>query len=92
MLPASCRNSQPPTPWSSRVEYVTLNLPNDFVLTLTRQITPTQFLDTINTINEILISAHSLRHSFVDNALSFFTLQISRLVLTPHYEKVSGCQ
>lgn len=53
------------------------------------QITPTQFLETVNSINEVLISAHSLRHSFVDNALSFFTLHLSRLVTTSHYEKVS---
>jgi hypothetical protein len=53
------------------------------------QITPTQFLDTINTINERLIAAHSLKHSFIDNALAFFTLQVSRAVLTPHYEKAS---
>ncbi|KAH9921332.1 Golgin subfamily A member 7/ERF4 family-domain-containing protein [Fomitopsis serialis] len=51
------------------------------------RLTPTQFLETINAINEILISAHSLKHSFVDNALSFFTLQTSRLVLASHYDK-----
>lgn len=51
------------------------------------QITPTQFLDTINTINEHFIAAHSLRHSLVDNALAFLTLQLSRLVLHSHYEK-----
>lgn len=54
------------------------------------QITPTQFLETVNAINECLISAHSLRGSFVDNALAFFTLQLSRLVLKSHYEKVSN--
>lgn len=54
------------------------------------KLTPTQFLETINAINEILISAHSLKHSLVDNALSFFTLQTSRLVLSSHYEKVSN--
>lgn len=52
------------------------------------QITPTQFLESINAINEVLISAHSLRHSFLDNMLSVFTLQLSRLILTSHYEKV----
>ncbi|KZT68784.1 hypothetical protein DAEQUDRAFT_691874 [Daedalea quercina L-15889] len=51
------------------------------------RLTPTQFLETVNAINEIMISAHSLKHSFVDNALSFFTLQTSRLVLASHYEK-----
>jgi len=51
------------------------------------RITPTQFLESINAINEILISAHSLSHSCLDNMLAFFTLQLSRLVITAHYEK-----
>jgi len=51
------------------------------------RITPTQFLESINSINEILISAHSLSHSCLDNVLAFFTLQLSRLVTTTHYEK-----
>ena len=52
------------------------------------QITPTQFLETINAINEILLSAHSLGHAFVDNALAFFSLQTSRVLKKSHYEKV----
>lgn len=52
------------------------------------QITPTQFLESINAINELLISAHSLRHSFWYNTLATFTLQLSRLVATSHHEKV----
>lgn len=51
------------------------------------RITPTQFLESINSINEILISAHSLSHSCLDNVLAFLTLQLSRLVTTTHYEK-----
>ncbi|TFY69213.1 hypothetical protein EVJ58_g544 [Rhodofomes roseus] len=51
------------------------------------RLTPTQFLESINAMNELLISAHSLKQSFMDNALSFFTLQASRLVFTSHYEK-----
>ncbi|OBZ80028.1 hypothetical protein A0H81_00166 [Grifola frondosa] len=43
-----------------------------YPLELEGRVTPTQFLETINAINELLISAHSLRHSFFDNALSFF--------------------
>ncbi|KAI0791791.1 Golgin subfamily A member 7/ERF4 family-domain-containing protein [Abortiporus biennis] len=58
-----------------------------YPLELEGRITPTQFLETINSINELLISAHSLRHSLIDNLLSFFTLQLSRLVWTTHYEK-----
>jgi len=51
------------------------------------RIKPTQFLESINAINEILISAHSLSHSCLDNMLAFFTLQLSRLMTTTHYEK-----
>jgi hypothetical protein len=40
-------------------------------------------------MNELLISAHSLRHSFLDNMLAVFSLQLSRLMLTSHYEKVN---
>ncbi|KAJ6569544.1 Golgin subfamily A member 7/ERF4 family-domain-containing protein [Mycena capillaripes] len=58
-----------------------------YPLELEGRITPTQFLESINAINELLISAHSMRHSFLDNMLSVFTLQLSRLILTSHYEK-----
>ncbi|KAF7340172.1 Golgin subfamily A member 7 [Mycena venus] len=58
-----------------------------YPLELEGRITPTQFLESINAINELLISAHSLRHSFLDNMLSVFTLQLSRVILTSHYEK-----
>ncbi|KAF9785885.1 Golgin subfamily A member 7/ERF4 family-domain-containing protein [Thelephora terrestris] len=51
------------------------------------RITPTQFLESINAINEILISAHSLSYSCLDNMLAFLTLQLSRLVTSTHYEK-----
>jgi len=56
------------------------------------RISATRFLESINSVNEILISAHSLRHSCLDNALAFFTLQLSRLVKTSHYEKASWFQ
>ncbi|KAJ7171762.1 Golgin subfamily A member 7/ERF4 family-domain-containing protein [Mycena crocata] len=58
-----------------------------YPLELEGRITPTQFLESINAINELLISAHSLRHSFLDNFLAVFTLQLSRVILTSHYEK-----
>ncbi|KAF8213751.1 Golgin subfamily A member 7/ERF4 family-domain-containing protein, partial [Mycena galopus ATCC 62051] len=58
-----------------------------YPLELEGRITPTQFLESINAINEVLISAHSLRHSFLDNLLSLFTLQLSRVLFTSHYEK-----
>lgn len=54
------------------------------------QITPTQFLESINAINEVLISAYTLRHSFLDNMLAIFSLQISKLFMTSHFEKVTG--
>ncbi|KIL71093.1 hypothetical protein M378DRAFT_66621 [Amanita muscaria Koide BX008] len=58
-----------------------------YPLELEGRITPTQFLESINMINEVLISAHSLRHSVLDNTLAVFTLQLSRLVLRTHYDQ-----
>ncbi|KAF9242360.1 Golgin subfamily A member 7/ERF4 family-domain-containing protein, partial [Melanogaster broomeanus] len=58
-----------------------------YPLELEGRITPTTFLETINEINEILISAHSLRHSFLFNLLAVLTLQLSTLFLTSHYTK-----
>ncbi|KAH9855836.1 Golgin subfamily A member 7/ERF4 family-domain-containing protein [Lenzites betulinus] len=58
-----------------------------YPLELEGRITPTQFLETINAINEILLSAHSLGHAFVDNALAFLSLQASRAIKRSHYEK-----
>ncbi|KAH9043789.1 Golgin subfamily A member 7/ERF4 family-domain-containing protein [Lactarius pseudohatsudake] len=51
------------------------------------RITPTQFLESINAVNEILISASSLRHSVFDNCIEIFSLQLSRLFLSTHYER-----
>ncbi|KAJ7071585.1 Golgin subfamily A member 7/ERF4 family-domain-containing protein [Mycena amicta] len=58
-----------------------------YPLELEGRITPTQFLESINEMNEVLISAHSLRHSFLDNMLAMLTLQLSRAIFTSHYEK-----
>jgi hypothetical protein len=58
-----------------------------YPLELEGRITPTQFLESINAINEVLISAHSLRHTVFDNVLTVFSLQLSRLWVTSHYEK-----
>lgn len=44
-------------------------------------------METINDINEILISAHSVRHSFIYNFLAVATLHLSTFVLTSHYDK-----
>ena len=45
-------------------------------------------METINDINEILISAHSTRHSFIYNVLAVFTLHLSTFFLASHYDKV----
>jgi len=58
-----------------------------FPLELDGRITPTQFLETINGINEMLISAHSLKRSFMDNTLALCTLYLSLLVMDTHYER-----
>lgn len=58
-----------------------------YPLELEGRITPTQFLESINAINELLISAHSIRRSMVDNVLAVVTLYLSRLIITSHYEK-----
>jgi len=51
------------------------------------RITPRQFMESINAINEILISAYSLRHSVFDNCVEIFSLQLSRLLVSTHYER-----
>ncbi|ESK98129.1 golgin a7 [Moniliophthora roreri MCA 2997] len=58
-----------------------------YPLELEGRITPTQFLESINAINERLISAHSLRWSLLDNMLAILSLQLTRLFLRSHYEK-----
>ncbi|KZP15221.1 hypothetical protein FIBSPDRAFT_867502 [Athelia psychrophila] len=58
-----------------------------YPLELEGRITHTQFLETVNAINELLISAHSIRHSLVNNVLAVITLQASRLIVIPHYDK-----
>lgn len=39
-------------------------------------------------MNEILISAHSLRHAAFHHVLAVVTLYISMVVLDTHYDKV----
>jgi len=58
-----------------------------YPLELEGRITHTQFQETINTINEHLISAHSLSWSFFDNILAILTLYLSWLLLSTHYER-----
>ncbi|GJJ08873.1 hypothetical protein Clacol_003093 [Clathrus columnatus] len=51
------------------------------------RITPTQFLETINAINERLISAHSLTGAFIFNLLAILTFWISPFFIKSKYEK-----
>ncbi|KAG8834376.1 hypothetical protein FRC17_009051 [Serendipita sp. 399] len=61
-----------------------------YPIELEGRITPTQWLDTVNGINEILISAHSLKRAAVHHLLAMFTLYISTFLLDTHYEKEIG--
>lgn len=45
-------------------------------------------MESVNAINEILISAYSLWRSVFDNCLEIFSLQLSRLLVSTHYEQV----
>jgi len=58
-----------------------------FPLELEGRLTPTQFLESINSINEILISAHSVKAATIDNAIAILTLYLSSLSRKTHYEK-----
>jgi len=51
------------------------------------RVTPTQFQASINEINEVLISAYSLRSSAFEHILGVMTLYLSTLILETHYEK-----
>lgn len=58
-----------------------------FPLELEGRLTPTQFLETINAINEILISAHSVKAAAVDNTVAIMTLYLSTFLRKTHYQK-----
>ncbi|EJT99041.1 hypothetical protein DACRYDRAFT_82948 [Dacryopinax primogenitus] len=58
-----------------------------YPLELEGRITHTQFQETINTINERLISAHSLWWSFFDNTIAILTLYLSWLCFSTHYDR-----
>ncbi|KZS90355.1 hypothetical protein SISNIDRAFT_187218 [Sistotremastrum niveocremeum HHB9708] len=58
-----------------------------YPLELEGRITPTEFLESINAINEILISAHSTLAAFVDNTVAVLTLYISNLFWTTQYDR-----
>ncbi|KAG9055036.1 hypothetical protein FS842_003331 [Serendipita sp. 407] len=58
-----------------------------YPIELEGRITPTQWLDTVNGINEILISGHSLKRAAIHHLLAVFTLYISTMLMDTHYEK-----
>ncbi|CAG7847974.1 SubName: Full=Putative uncharacterized protein {ECO:0000313/EMBL:EGN94093.1} [Serendipita indica DSM 11827] len=58
-----------------------------YPIELEGRITPTQWLDTVNGINEILISAHSLKRAAFHHILSVLTLYISSMLMDSHYDK-----
>lgn len=58
-----------------------------YPLELEGRITPTQFLDTINAINERLIRAHSLSDAFFFNLLAILTFWISPFFVQSTYKK-----
>jgi len=60
---------------------------SSFPLELEGRLTPTQFLETINSINERLISAHSVKAAMLDNTIAILSLYISTIFRKTHYEK-----
>ncbi|KAG9128106.1 hypothetical protein FRC07_004722 [Ceratobasidium sp. 392] len=58
-----------------------------FPLELEGRVTPVQHQESMNSINEILISAHQLFPSFLHNALGILTLYISTLFIPSHYDR-----
>ncbi|KAH7344462.1 Golgin subfamily A member 7/ERF4 family-domain-containing protein [Rhizoctonia solani] len=58
-----------------------------FPLELEGRITPVQHQESMNSINEVLISAHSLFPSFVYNSVAILSLYISTLFVSSHYDK-----
>ncbi|CAE6477702.1 unnamed protein product [Rhizoctonia solani] len=58
-----------------------------FPLELEGRITPVQHQESMNSINEVLISAHRLFPSFVYNSVAILTLYISTLFIPSHYDK-----
>ncbi|CAE6463599.1 unnamed protein product [Rhizoctonia solani] len=58
-----------------------------FPLELEGRITPVQHQESMNSINEVLISAHQISPSFVYNSVAILTLYISTLFVSSHYDK-----
>jgi len=51
------------------------------------RITPTKFQASINEINEVLISAYSLKWSALENVLGVMTLYASTFLIETHHKK-----
>jgi hypothetical protein len=58
-----------------------------FPLELEGRITPTEYQETINGINEILIKAYSITRSFLDHSFAILTIYLSMLFLDSNYDR-----
>ncbi|KAH7103122.1 Golgin subfamily A member 7/ERF4 family-domain-containing protein [Auriculariales sp. MPI-PUGE-AT-0066] len=58
-----------------------------FPLELEGRITATKFIETINSVNEILISAYSLRRAALDNTLAALTFYATTIFMDSHYDR-----
>ncbi|TNY17857.1 Golgin subfamily A member 7/ERF4 family-domain-containing protein [Rhodotorula diobovata] len=52
------------------------------------RVSPTDYQNTLNELNEVLASAHDPTKSFIDNCLAVLTLYLSSLLVSSHYERV----
>lgn len=51
------------------------------------RVSPTDYQNTLNELNEVLASAHDPTKSFIDNCLAVLTLYLSSLLVSSHYER-----
>ncbi|GAA5923648.1 hypothetical protein JCM3775_000460 [Rhodotorula graminis] len=51
------------------------------------RVSPTDYQNALNEVNEVLASAHDPTRSVLDNCLAIVTLYLSPLVLSSHYER-----
>ncbi|CAG8491137.1 1420_t:CDS:2 [Cetraspora pellucida] len=60
-----------------------------FPLEIDGRVTPRQFQQTINRLNELLVNALNPKYNWFDNCLACVTIYVSTLCMRSHYEKVS---
>ncbi|GAA5854072.1 hypothetical protein JCM9279_004372 [Rhodotorula babjevae] len=58
-----------------------------WVYELEGRVSPTDYQNALNEINEVLASAHDSTRSLLDNCLAIVTLYLSPLVLSSHYQR-----